>query len=231
MATIVRDDLAADMTTGGGTWVTTAMPRFYSNSATWPPFSSNSRGDTGQYGSFTLNFKGVYSVNTCIHIQEDMKSCLGTSVAFIGNTPNALSSQWAFVSIDGELEYNISYMDPAPPSARQWFQSPTLSDGTHTINVSRIAGTSIDFVVITAGQDTPLSGETLIVDDGDPSIAYRGEWKVNPNLYTSHDAPRVGLPYGNTTHQTSSVGASATFQFSGMPYPAREKIDGWLTMQ
>ena len=56
MATIVRDDLAADMTTGGGTWVTTAMPRFYSNSATWLAFSSNSQGNTGQYGSLTLNF-------------------------------------------------------------------------------------------------------------------------------------------------------------------------------
>ena len=189
MATIVRDDLAADMTTGGGTWVTTAVPRFYSNSATWLAFSSNSQGDTGQYGSLTLNFKGVYSVNTCIHVQEDMKSCLGTSVAFIGNTPNALSSQWVFVSIDGESEYNISYMDPAPPSAGQWFQSPTLSDGTHTISVSRIAGTSINFVVITAGRGTPLSEETLIVDDGDPSIVYRGDWKLNPSPYTSRDDP------------------------------------------
>jgi hypothetical protein len=145
-----------------------------------------------------------------------MKLCIGTSVAFFGNTPAPPASEWALISIDGGAAYNSSYMDPAPPSSRQWFQSPVLSDGTHLINISRIAGTSVDFVVITAGQSTPLSGETLIVDDSDPSITYSGNWSLNTNTYTSRDAPPVGLPYGNATHQTSSAGSSATIQFSGM---------------
>ena len=139
-------------------------------------------------------------------------------MAFFGNTPYANASQWAFVSIDGGPEYNSSYMDAAPPSSRQWFQSPTLPEGTHTVNISRIAGTSVDFVVITAGQNTSLSGETLIVDDGDPSITYSGSWSLNTNEYISRDNPVIGLPYGNATHETNSAGASATFRFSGKLY-------------
>ena len=224
MATIVRDDTVANISTSGGVWDTFFVERFYGGSAISPPFASNAQGDTGQYGSLTMTFQGVYSMNACMHIQESMRCCLGTSIAIIGNTPNALSSQWAFVSIDGGPEYNVSYMDPAPPSARQWFQSPTLSDGTHTINISRIAGTSIDFVVITPGQDTPLSGETLIVDDGDPSITYTGSWELNTSPYNCGYDPRVSLPYGNSTHQTNSAGASATFRFSGMSYLATDML-------
>lgn len=150
-------------------------------------------------------------------------------MAFFGNTPNANSSQWAFVSIDGGTPYNSSYMDPAPPSSRQWLKSPVLPDTTHTINISRIAGTSVDFVVITAGQNTPLSGQRLIVDDGDPSITYSGSWTVNTNTYTSRDNPHIGLPYGNTTHQTCSTDASATYRFSGMFQSTVESFDSRLT--
>lgn len=107
-------------------------------------------------------------------------------------------------------------MDPSPPSSRQWFQTPTLSDAKHTVKISRIAGTSVDFVVITAGQDTPLSGEKLIVDDDDPFITYEGSWTQNKDTYTANDDPHIGLPYGNATHRTNSTDASASFRFSGM---------------
>jgi len=196
MASIVRDDPAAHITTGGGTWSVVFMERFFGGSATWPAFAIDNNGDTGTYGSLSMPFHG-------------------TSVAFFGNTPIAEASQWALFSIDGGTPYNSSYMDPAPPSSRQWFKSPTLPDTTHTINISHIAGTSVDFVVITAGRNTPLSGERLIVDDGDPSITYSGSWTVNTNTYTSRDNPHIGLPYGNATHQTCSTDASATFRFSG----------------
>jgi hypothetical protein len=67
-----------------------------------------------------------------------------------------------------------------------------------------------------AGQNTPLSGEILIVDDDDSSITYEGSWTQNTNMFTSSGAPSSGLPYGNSTHQTTSTGASATFRFTGM---------------
>lgn len=199
MASIVRDDPQSHIVTGGGSWSTVAMARFFGGSATWPAFATFPdfpQGDTGNYGSLSMQFQG-------------------TSVTFFGNTPSLPASQWVLVSIDGGIQYNSSFMDPAPPSSRQWLKSPTLPDGTHSIDISHIAGTSVDFVVITAGQNTPLSGEKLIVDDGDPSITYAGSWTLNTNTYTSRDNPHTGLPYGNGTRQTTSTGASATFHFNG----------------
>lgn len=122
------------------------------------------------------------------------------------------------VSIDGGTPFNTSYMDPAPPSSRQWYRSPILSDSSalHNITINHIAGTSVDLIVTTAGQSTPLSGEKLIVDDDDlASIKYDGDWTQNGALFTANDDPKTGLPYGNSTHDTTTPGASATFQFSG----------------
>jgi hypothetical protein len=71
-------------------------------------------------------------------------------------------------------------------------------------------------VVITAGQDTPLLGQVLIVDDDDPFITYEGDWIRSTSTFTSSDDPPVGLPFGNATHQTTSKGASAAFSFTGI---------------
>ncbi|KAF9462849.1 hypothetical protein BDZ94DRAFT_1309370 [Collybia nuda] len=106
--------------------------------------------------------------------------------------------------------------DPAPPSSRQWYNSPILLDAEHEIVISRIAGTSVDYIVVTAGQFTPLSGKTLIVDNTDESmIEYEGAWSRVEELYIANDDPHTGLPYGNSTHQTLVPGSSATFKFSG----------------
>ena len=35
-------------------------------------------------------------------------------------------------------------------------------------------------------------------------------------MFTASDDPPIGLPFGNTTHQTSSTGAFATFRFRGI---------------
>jgi hypothetical protein len=122
-------------------------------------------------------------------------------------------------------------MDPSPPSTRQWYQSPTLPDTNHTITVTHIASTSVDYAVVTAGPDTPLTGKTiLIVDDGDPSITYAGGWTQNTNMFTSSDNPVTGLPFGNATHQTTSIGASATFRFSGMLIFTVEHPDSRFTV-
>lgn len=140
---------------------------------------------------------------------------IGTSISFIGNTPPSIYSQNILVSIDGGTPYETFYSDPSPPSALQWYRSPTLSDGAHTISITHIAGTSVDFMVVTAGPNTPLSGQTVIVDDNDSSITYAGNWASQTGRYKSQDLPTYGLPYGNATHQSGSAGSTATFQFTG----------------
>jgi hypothetical protein len=85
-------------------------------------------------------------------------------------------------------------MDPSPPNVRQWYQSPTLREGQHNITVSHTPAVSVDYAVVTAGQNTPLLGQVLIVDDGDSAITYGGSWTRNTNTFSSSYGPYVGLP-------------------------------------
>ena len=131
-------------------------------------------------------------------------------------------SQFATVSIDRRSAYNTTYGTKALslPSSQvyiQWYQSPTLSDGNHTITVSHLTG-SIDMALITVGPNTLLQGKTLIVDNDNPAIEYFGTWTRN----TSPFVPGVlqdGFPIGNTTHHSTTPGDTITFRFTGESVP------------
>ncbi|KAG6840884.1 hypothetical protein C0991_003477 [Blastosporella zonata] len=123
---------------------------------------------------------------------------------------------YAMVSIDGGQASQVAYNDPSPQNTMQWYKSPTLSDGTHTVSITRIAGTAVDYMVVTAGLMTPLSGQTLIVDDADSAISYSGTWSNTGGRYAINGDSSVEFyPYGNGVHRTSAVGSSMTFQFTG----------------
>src|SRR6267378_722304 len=122
-----------------------------------------------------------------------MMQSAGTSIAFTGNTPNTTFSQSITVSIDGGTPYKTYYMDPTPQSYIQWYQSPTLSEGQHIIKVDGVDKTAIDYATITVGQNTPLSGKTIIVDNDDPSVHYSGSWTRNTDRFIPGDIH--GLPF------------------------------------
>ena len=141
----------------------------------------------------------------------------GTSIAFSGNTPDATLPQSIVVSIDGGTPYNTSYMDPTPQSYLQWYQSPTLSEGNHTIKVDGVFGTSLDYATITVGQNTPLSGKKIIVDNDDSTVHYSGSWIRNTDEFVPGGIPK-GLPFRNSTHRTTTLGDTITFLFSGQSF-------------
>lgn len=139
----------------------------------------------------------------------------GTSIAFFGNTaPVFTDSQILTVAIDGGTPYNTTYNDPSPQSYRQWYQSPTLAEGKHNISLSHIAGTALDFAVVTVGPNTPLAGTKVIVDNEDPSITYTGSWTRNTDLFVPGSLPH-GLPYHNSTRRSVTAGDSFSFSFTG----------------
>ena len=155
-----------------------------------------------------------------------MFSCFkGTSIAFIGITPptSFRDSEFTTVSIDKGTAYNTTYGTQALSVSSdqayiQWYQSPTLSDGNHSITVSHLAGTAVDMALITAGPNTSLQGKTLIVDNDNPAIEYFGTWTRN----TSPFVPGVlqdGFPIGNTTHRSTTPGDTITFRFTGESVP------------
>lgn len=105
-------------------------------------------------------------------------------------------------------------MDPTPQSYLQWYQSPTLSEGKHTIHVDGLAGTALDYATITVGQNTSLSGKKIIVDNDDPAVHYSGNWIRNTSEFVPGGIPK-GLPFRNSTHRSTTPGDTITFLFTG----------------
>ncbi|KAG6872819.1 hypothetical protein C0995_006301 [Termitomyces sp. Mi166 len=64
----------------------------------------------------------------------------------------------------------------------------------------------IDYATVAAGENTPLLGEYLIVDDSDPSVIFEGNWASNTGLISK--GMNSIRAYGNSTRQTSSLGTS-----------------------
>ncbi|KIK04494.1 hypothetical protein K443DRAFT_417841 [Laccaria amethystina LaAM-08-1] len=189
---LIFDDTALGATYGGGSWTTSTLPSWYNGSCLYPAFA------IGGNGTGTASF-----------------SFQGTSVAFFGNTaPVFTDSQILTVAIDGGKPYNTTYDDPSPQSYRQWYRSPTLAEGKHNISLSHIAGTALDFAVVTVGRNTPLARTKVIVDNEDPSITYTGSWTQNTDKFVPGSLPS-GLPYHNSTHQSVNAGDSFAFSFTG----------------
>jgi hypothetical protein len=138
----------------------------------------------------------------------------GTFVTFIGNTPESSAAQTATVQIDNGTSFVINFDDPKPQTYKQWFTTPTLPDGKHTVTMSDLYSISVDYAVVKVGSQTSLVGQTVIVDDDSSLIQYAGQWSHNTNKFIPGNLPK-GYPYGNGTHRSSNPGDTFTFQFSG----------------
>ncbi|KAF8878191.1 hypothetical protein BD779DRAFT_1789301 [Infundibulicybe gibba] len=190
---LILDDKSSLIEYGGGKWSVHADARWSGGTSTWPQFAIDTQ---GTFGSLGLAFQG-------------------TSIAFIGNTPPAQQPQNITVTIDGGTPYNTSYNDPHPQNYLQWYQSPILADGAHKLILDGIAGTSVDFAVISAGPKTPLdSNQKVIVDDDSPEIQYSGKWTRNGDPFVCSENPN-GFPFHNGTHQSTLAGDVASFRFAG----------------
>ncbi|KAF8968104.1 hypothetical protein BDZ97DRAFT_1655524 [Flammula alnicola] len=194
---LVLDDTSGAFQFGPRAWANSSLVQWYGGTSVFPDFAAGatSNSSSAVFGSFLVTFQG-------------------TSIAFVGNTPAAPSSQSIAVSIDGGAEYETSYDDPTPQSYLQWYQSPTLPEGTHTIAVNQVAGTSLDYAIVTVGPNTPLTGKTILLDNEDPAIQYSGGWTRNTDRFDAGNLPD-GLPYHNSTHRSSTPGDIITFRFQG----------------
>ncbi len=106
--------------------------------------------------------------------------------------PNTLYFSPPTVQIDNGTVFNITYGYPGTPYAYyQWFQSPVLSDGSHTAMVTCGEGTHVDFAIVrvNVGNETRLAGTTIIVDSDSPSIIYSGNWSRNTIQFNSSSQP------------------------------------------
>ncbi|KAJ7586377.1 hypothetical protein C8J56DRAFT_748964, partial [Mycena floridula] len=98
----------------------------------------------------------------------------------------------------------------------QWYQTPTLPQGLHTIELllNSPMDIGLDYMVVVPGPDTSLTGKNIMVDDSFSGIEYVGSWKK----VAGADIPQLNgfrLPFQNSTHQSSTVGDVLKFSLSG----------------
>ncbi|KAJ7459879.1 hypothetical protein FB451DRAFT_1271832 [Mycena latifolia] len=90
-------------------------------------------------------------------------------------------------------------------------------DGLHTVvyaaGVKSLYPT-FDYLTVTAGPSTQLFGRTVIVDDSEIA-EYSGEWSTQSPSLSQLPLLRPSAVHRNTTHWTSTVGDTFTFQFNG----------------
>ncbi|KAK0501870.1 hypothetical protein EDD18DRAFT_1279600 [Armillaria luteobubalina] len=169
------------------------IQRWYQHSSIYAQYSNPSN---STYGSFSVIFEGI-------------------SIAFTGNTPSSTSRQNFSVFIDEAYAYIASY--PSQEEYMQWFLSPTLEEGNHTITLTGIDGTDVDYALVGVGNQTTVIGKDILVDSRSDSIVWVGDWQTNTStLLTDITVPYiVHRPLGNSTKDSRTVGDSFSFQFTG----------------
>ncbi|PPQ80154.1 hypothetical protein CVT24_006562 [Panaeolus cyanescens] len=190
---VILDDLSPNITYGEQPWTIVTIDVWSGGSCQFPEFSGDLNSNVT--GSLNLTFDG-------------------TSIAFIGNTPPRAVSQTAMISIDNTPAYESGFDDPTPQTYKQWYQSPTLSEGLHFISLTQLRVVALDMILITIGANTPLNGKTLFIDNEDPQISYSGQWRQNREGFQPIGLP-PGIPIHNSTHRTENIGDSITFRFTG----------------
>ncbi|KIK66662.1 hypothetical protein GYMLUDRAFT_909571 [Collybiopsis luxurians FD-317 M1] len=146
----------------------------------------------------------------------------GTSIAFIGGVAELGNRTSTTFDLDISLESDFHLVDSpeyppsiSPQTVFQWYTSPSLPDTSDAYNIqlSNLQQAGVDYVLIEAGANTPLTDQTILVDDNSPEIIWNGHW-TNQSEFTSFDG-LVHRPNGNGTHSSSTVGDSFEFQFAG----------------
>lgn len=173
-------------------WGSSHGQLWYQNYSSW---AKNADANTLTYGSFSVTFEGI-------------------SIAFTGNTPGASTKQNFSVSIDGADAYVASY--PSPAEYLQWYMSPTLKEGNHTITLSEMDNIEVDYAIVAVGNQTAVQGKDILVDDTSDRTVRTGNWQTNTS--TLAHITRVFVdnhPLGNSTRDSSTAGDSFTFQFTG----------------
>uniref|UniRef100_A0A0W0GFF7 Uncharacterized protein n=1 Tax=Moniliophthora roreri TaxID=221103 RepID=A0A0W0GFF7_MONRR len=171
-------------------WRVSSTPRWYGGTSMW---SSGTFLVNETFASFSLSFQGI-------------------SIAFFGNSPAQDNSPTFSINIDSQTS-SATY--PELRADTQWYTSPILTDEPHKITLSNLDQIDVDYAIITPGDQTPLEGTTLTVDDSDPEIVYYGQWKTQNGQRFDQGTEISVRPLRNTTHTSTSSGDSFVFQFAG----------------
>lgn len=170
-----------------------------------------------------------YGNSHCLDAGEDGSISIafsGTWIAFAGSAPDVPFK----VSIDGEMPEDAP--NPDGNQYGRWYQSPSLADGPHTVNLSGLAnGTQLNYVLIEAGPSTPLANSSIVIDDSSSGeIQYSPGWEPRNNQSLDDG---LYLPFGGGTTVSTTEGETFSFEFAGTAvyvYGIHESVEGTVAV-
>ncbi|KAJ7582323.1 hypothetical protein C8J56DRAFT_895110 [Mycena floridula] len=147
----------------------------------------------------------------------------GTSILFIGDLSQSIS---LVATIDDKVMPSVTIGPSNSDVYGRWYQSPTLGDtkDKHTIRLTPPSANiddvlDLDYIAVTPGMETPLSGKTLQVDDTYSGLNFGSGWQPTNNVLFdpvfSDTTFYSGLPFQNTTHTSSTPGSTFSFSYTG----------------
>ncbi|KAF9013284.1 hypothetical protein BDQ17DRAFT_1270841 [Cyathus striatus] len=154
-------------------------------------------------GSYYNNTRTTVDSSKCGMNGWFQYSFLGTAVQILVSSNN---SQNYSVNIDGS---SFPLQDSSG-----YFESPTLNDGQHTVTyaVEKLDHSpEFDYLTVTPGSSTILTGKTIAVDDVDDTLTYQGAWSTE----TPSGFNNTAKLFRTTAHWSSTVGDSVELYFGG----------------
>ncbi|KAH0578369.1 hypothetical protein H2248_003981 [Termitomyces sp. 'cryptogamus'] len=160
---------------------------------------------------------------------DSRRSLGGSTLMIVGETfLNVTFSGTSILIYGGNIPLHKSDTGPLPDSEKNalidgvpitvtfaqnsgglLYKSPEFTEGFHSLDFPNMSNVCIDYMLVTPGNQTEVLGETLLINDNDPSLSYEGDWVRD----TPHFLER--MPLENSTMRTDSPGASVSFPFTG----------------
>ncbi|KAG6918454.1 hypothetical protein DXG01_014331 [Tephrocybe rancida] len=131
----------------------------------------------------------------------------GTSIAFYGHIlgdERPTNDSYNLIIVDTLPTANIFV--PQSTVVDLWYETPSMPDNnaTHNITLVDFPTMLIDYAVVTAGRETPLTGQTLLADDTDDAIEYAGSWMRSSSVIKGANATSRA-PVGGSTYGTGTA--------------------------
>ena len=129
--------------------------------------------------------------------------------------------QWSGLSsIDDEPAENTTFPYGFEYTAivYDWASFSGLNSGTHNLSITNMTAemqVGLDYAFIAPAADTPLKGETLMVDDTDKALRLKGSgWTASTTPF-GVEGNQANFPFLGTTHGSLNPGDEVEFQFLG----------------
>ncbi|KAF9023479.1 hypothetical protein BDZ89DRAFT_1069848 [Hymenopellis radicata] len=137
----------------------------------------------------------------------------GKSIAFTGTPPTAGITTTNFSVMIDDTTSAAQFDASLPVQYGQWYQSPELDDGEHTITVSDLERVGVDYALVTT--TSPQDRSDVVVDDSDSSITYSGNWSESASLHSNASQVLPSSSFGGGTHDGGSGSSLFSFPFHG----------------